>query len=90
MISSLEAFTYFFCIKITHIYICLLLVVRGARPKLSRLHATFRFKIETPQGENMTAAEFRIYKEQKFNKLRIPILNVTYRVELHQVCFSLP
>ena len=38
----------------------------------------------------MTAAEFRIYKEQKFNKLRIPILNVTYRVELHQVCFSLP
>ena len=89
MISSLEAFTHFLYQNYSHVYLPFL-VVRGARPKLSRLHATFRFKIETPQGENMTAAEFRIYKEQKFNKLRIPILNVTYRVELHQVCFSLP
>ena len=89
MISSLEAFTYSLYQNNSHIYLSFL-VVRGARPKLSRLHATFRFKIETPQGENMTAAEFRIYKEQKFNKLRIPILNVTYRIELHQVCFSLP
>ena len=89
MISSVEAFTYFLYQNNSHVYLSFL-VVRGARPKLSRLHATFRFKIETPQGENMTAAEFRIYKEQKFNKLRIPILNVTYRVELHQDCFSLP
>lgn len=59
--------------------------VRGARPKISRRHATFRFKMETPQGEKITAAEFRIYKEQLYRGSVDSWENSTYHIKLFQV-----
>ena len=59
--------------------------VRGARPKISKRHATFRFKMETPPGENITAAEFRIYKEQVYSG-EAKTENKTYLIKLYQVC----
>lgn len=59
--------------------------VRGARPKISRRHATFRFKMETPQGEKITAAEFRIYKEQLYRRNVESWENSTYHIKLFQV-----
>jgi len=60
--------------------------VRGARPKISKRHATFRFKMETPPGENITAAEFRIYKEQVYSGQATGQENRTYLIKLYQVC----
>ena len=59
--------------------------MRGARPKISRRHATFRFKMETPQGEKITAAEFRIYKEQLYRGNVDSWENSTYHIKLFQV-----
>lgn len=60
--------------------------VRGARPKISKRHSTFRFKMETPQGEKITAAEFRIYKEPISNGHRVVSWeNSTYEVKIYQV-----
>ncbi|XP_068736390.1 bone morphogenetic protein 7-like [Montipora capricornis] len=59
--------------------------VRGARPKISRRHATFRFKMESPIGEKITAAEFRIYKEQLSRRNAISWENSTYQIKLFQV-----
>ena len=41
--------------------------------------------METPPGENITAAEFRIYKEQ-VNSGEAKTENKTYLVKLYQVC----
>jgi len=61
--------------------------VRGARPKISKQHATFRFKMETPRGEKITESEFRIYKEPTFNtQKKISWENSTYIIRLFQVC----
>ena len=61
-------------------------VVRGARPKISKRHATFRFKMEMPRGEKITAAEFRIFKEQIFSgQTAIAWQNSTYVIKLFQV-----
>jgi len=41
--------------------------------------------METPPGENITAAEFRIYKEQ-VNSGETKTENKTYLIKLYQVC----
>jgi len=41
--------------------------------------------METPPGENITAAEFRIYKEQ-VNSGETETENKTYLIKLYQVC----
>jgi hypothetical protein len=60
--------------------------VKGKRPKISRHHATFKFKVESPTGEEVTATEFRLYKE------RMPLnkqswQNTTYVVRLYQIIY---
>lgn len=68
---------------------CSLYTVRGARPKISKRHATFRFNMETPPGEMITAAEFRIYKEQVISRDKtISWQNATYLIKLYQVMFD--
>lgn len=60
--------------------------IRGAQPKISKLHATFLFKIEMPRGEQITATDFRIFKEQIFSgQGAISWQNSTYVIKLFQV-----
>ena len=60
--------------------------VRGARPKISRHHATFRFKLEVPAGEKITDTGFRIYKEPIYSgRKNISWENTTYVVRLYRV-----
>lgn len=60
--------------------------VRGARPKISRHHATFRFKLEVPLGEKITDTEFRIFKEPIYSGLKnVSWKNSTYVVRLYMV-----
>ena len=76
---------HFLLYQILKLCIFLKNTVRGARPKISKRHATFRFKMETPIGEKITAAEFRIYKEQLLRKNAISWENSTYQIKLFQV-----
>ena len=54
--------------------------------RISKYHAIFKFKIPPkPQGEDITAAEFRIFKEAVPSRNFDHWTNVTFSVRLYQV-----
>lgn len=59
--------------------------MHGKGPKISHHHAKFQFKIVNPEGESITATEFRLYKKRtppnKFWQ------NSTYIVRLYQIIY---
>lgn len=60
--------------------------MRGARPKISRHHAIFRFKVPPkPPGETVTGAEFRIFKDAVPSRSSDYWKNTTFKVKLYQV-----
>lgn len=60
--------------------------MKGKRPKISRHHAIFKFKVVSPQGEIVTATEFRLYKEIIPSNKR-SWQNLTYVVRLYQIIY---
>jgi len=59
--------------------------VYGKGPKISHHHAKFQFKIANPEGEKITATEFRLYKQRTPpSKLW---QNSTYIVRLYQIIY---
>ena len=60
--------------------------MRKRSPKISRLHVTYKFQVQSPTDEKVMAAEFRLYKE-RLSPHKKYWKNATYIVRLYQIIY---